>query len=155
MEGLNLIQLVGIILGSNSLVGFVAALITVKYQKSKAQGEAHSAQYEGMKVEQDTYQELIIDLKTAWKEQKEYIAELHSDRRNLRIERDELKKQIDGLEKKINEQQQQMNDQQCEMDDLKRIVSALKPLMCSQVGCNGRQTDIIGLISDDSFDVKK
>ena len=98
-----------------------------------------------MKVEQDTYQELIDDLKTAWKEQKEYIAELHKDRRNLREERDDLKKQIDVLEGKLN-------DQQGEIDDLKRIVRSLKPLLCSQVGCQTRQSDIIGLISDDSFD---
>lgn len=143
---MDILQLVGIVIGTNSVVGFIVALITIKYQKSKVQGEARSAQYEGMKVEQDTYQELILDLKSAWKEQKDYIAELHEDRRNLRTERDELKQEIEVLRKKVNEQQ-------CEIDDLKRIVSALKPLMCSQVGCGGRQTDIIGLVSDDSFDV--
>jgi chromosome segregation ATPase len=111
------------------------------------QGEAHSAQYEGMKVEQDTYQELILDLKSAWKEQKDYIAELHEDRRNLRIERDDLKNQIDKLANKVNEQQG-------EIEDLKKIVRSFKPLICSQTGCTKRQSDIIGLISDDSFDVK-
>ena len=70
MEEIGLMQLIAIVLGSNSIVGFIVALITVKYQKKKVQGEAHSAQYEGMKVEQDTYQELISDLKSAWKEQK-------------------------------------------------------------------------------------
>jgi chromosome segregation ATPase len=132
-------------LGSNSIVGIVVAIITVKYQKKKVQGEAHSAQYEGMKVEQDTYQELILDLKSTWKEQKDYIAELHEDRRNLRVERDDLKKQIDRLANK-------MNEQQGEIEDLKKMVRSFKPLICSQVGCMKRQSDIIGLISDDSFD---
>lgn len=150
---LDLIQLIGILLGSNSIVGIVVALITIKYQKKKVQGEAHSAQYEGMKVEQDTYQELILDLKSAWKEQKEYIAELHEDRRNLRREKDEQKKQINDLEEKVEKQQTQISRQQTEIDDLKRIVNTFKPLICSQVGCNTRQSDIIGLISDDSFDV--
>ena len=140
------IQLIGIMLGSNSIVGFVVALITIKYQKKKVQGEAHSAQYEGMKVEQDTYQELILDLKSAWKEQKDYIAELHEDRRNLRVERDDFKKQIDDLVKKLNEQQG-------EIEELKRMTRSFKPLICSQVGCMKRQSDIIGLIADDSFDV--
>lgn len=148
MEEIGLMQLIGIVLGSNSIVGFIVALITVKYQKKKVQGEAHSAQYEGMKVEQDTYQELILDLKGAWKEQKEYIAELHEDRRNLRREKDELKEQINNLEQKVSAQQN-------EIDDLRRIVNTFKPLICSQVGCNGRQSDIIGMISDDSFDSKK
>ena len=143
---MDILQLVGIVIGSNSVVGFIVALITIKYQKSKVQGEAHSAQYEGMKVEQDTYQELILDLKSAWKEQKEYIAELHEDRRNLRVERDDLKRQIDRLATK-------MNEQQGEIEDLKKIVRSFKPLICSQVGCAKRQSDIIGLISDDSFDV--
>lgn len=148
MEEIGLMQLIGIVLGSNSIVGFIVALITIKYQKKKVQGEAHSAQYEGMKVEQDTYQELILDLKGAWKEQKEYIAELHEDRRNLRREKDEMKKLINDL-------QVQVCGQQNEIDDLKRIVNTFRPLICSQVGCAKRQSDIIGMISDDSFDSKK
>ena len=143
---MDILQLVGIVLGSNSVVGFVVALITIKYQKSKVQGEAHSAQYEGMKVEQDTYQELIQDLKSAWKEQKDYIAELHEDRRNLRVERDDFKRQIEELVKKVNEQQ-------AEIEELKRMTRSFKPLICSQVGCMNRQSDIIGLVSDDSFNV--
>lgn len=146
MEEIGLMQLIAIVLGSNSIVGFIVALITVKYQKKKVQGEAHSAQYEGMKVEQDTYQELILDLKGAWKEQKEYIAELHEDRRNLRKEKDEQKRQIEELDRKVDAQQN-------EIDDLKRIVNTFRPLICSQVGCPKRQSDIIGMISDDSFDV--
>lgn len=147
MEEIGLMQLIGIVLGSNSIVGFIVALITVKYQKKKVQGEAHSAQYEGMKVEQDTYQELISDLKSAWKEQKDYIAELHEDRRNLRKEKDELKRQVEELDRKVDAQQN-------EIDDLKRIVNTFRPLICSQVGCQKRQSDIIGMISDDSFDSK-
>lgn len=147
MEIEMILTLIGAIIGGGGIVGFIVGLLTIRYERHKAKGEAHSAEYEGMKVEQDTYQELILDLKTAWKEQKEYIAELHEDRRNLRTERDELKQQIDVLDKKVNEQQG-------EIDNLKRIVNALKPLMCSQVGCSGRQTDIIGLVSDDSFDQK-
>lgn len=147
MEEIGLMQLIGIVLGSNSIVGFIVALITIKYQKKKVQGEAHSAQYEGMKVEQDTYQELISDLKSAWKEQKEYIAELHEDRRNLRKEKEELKRQVEELDRKVDAQQN-------EIDDLKRIVNTFRPLICSQVGCQKRQSDIIGMISDDSFDSK-
>ena len=147
MEIETILTLIGAIIGGGGVVGFIVGLLTIRYERRKAKGEAHSAEYEGMKVEQDTYQELILDLKTAWKEQKDYIAELHEDRRNLRTERDELKQEIDVLGKKVSEQQQ-------EIDDLKRIVSALKPLMCSQVACSARQSDIIGLVSDDSFDQK-
>ena len=134
MDGMSIWTLVGAVIGS----GGIASLVTMRWTR-------HSAKFNGMKVEQHTYQELIADLKTAWKEQKDYIAELHDDRRRLRMERDELKKQIDVLGAKVN-------DQQGEIDDLKRIVRSLKPLLCSQVACKERQSDIIGLISDDSFD---
>ena len=134
LGSLNIYELAGLLLGT----GGFASIATLRWSR-------HSAKFNGMKVEQDTYQELIDDLKNAWKEQKEYIAELHEDRRNLRRERDELKAQIDILEGKVNEQQG-------EIDDLKRVVRSLKPLLCSQVACSARQSDIIGLISDDSFD---
>ena len=138
MDGVSIYTLIGAVVGTGGVASLIASLLTIRWTR-------HSAKFNGMKVEQDTYQELITDLKTAWKEQKDYIAELHEDRRNLRKERDELKNQIDVLNKKVNEQQQ-------EIDDLKRITRALKPLLCSQVGCSARQSDIIGLISDDSFD---
>ena len=64
-------------------------------------------------------------------------------------------KQINDLEEKVEKQQTQISKQQTEIDDLKRIVNTFKPLICSQVGCNIRQSDIIGLISDDSFDSQK
>mgnify|MGYP002515694930 CR=1 FL=1 len=41
----------------------------------------------------------------------------------------------------------------CEIEELKRMTRSFKPLICSQVGCTKRQSDIIGLIADDSFDV--
>jgi chromosome condensin MukBEF ATPase and DNA-binding subunit MukB len=141
MDMVNILALIGAIIGS----GGIASFFTLRWTR-------HSAKFNGMKVEQDTYQELIDDLKTAWKEQKEYIAELHEDRRNLRREKDEQKKQINDLEEKVEKQQTQMSKQQIEIDDLKRIVNTFKPLICSQVGCKTRQSDIIGLISDDSFD---
>lgn len=130
--------LIGAVIGTGGIASLLSAILTIRWTR-------HSAKFNGMKVEQDTYQELISDLKTAWKEQKDYIGELHDDRRHLREERDDMKKQIDVLKKKVNEQQG-------EIDDLKRIVRSLKPLLCSQVGCKSRQSDIIGLISDDSFD---
>ena len=134
MEVINIWTLIGSVIGS----GCISSLVTLRWTR-------HSAKFNGMKVEQDTYQELIDDLKSAWKEQKEYIAELHQDRRNLREERDAMKNEIDALKGKVS-------DQQSEIDDLKRIVRSLKPLLCSQVGCKSRQSDIIGLVSDDSFD---
>ena len=156
METEMILALIGAIIGGGGIVGFIVGLLTIRYERRKAKGEAHSAEYEGMKVEQDTYQELIIDLKTAWKEQKEYIAELHEDRRNLRKERNDLREQIVKLRNETDEQrnkfQKELEEQRSKIDDLTRTVRALKPLICSLVGCKDRECDIIGLIADDSFD---
>ena len=127
------IAIIGLVIGGGGIVGFVVGLLTIKYERKKAKGEAHSAEYEGMKVEQDTYQELIADLK--------------EDRHALRGERDELRKYITTLEDKINAQNEKIAR-------LGRMVGALKPLICSFVGCKDRQSDIIGLVGDDSFDQK-
>lgn len=143
-----IIAIAATVLGGGSLVGFVVGLLTIKYERRKARGEAHSAEYEGMKVEQDTYQELISDLKDAWNDQKKYIEELKSDRRALREERDELRGIVRGYEDK-------MRDQDKRIARLGRQVAALQPLICSLVGCKDRKTDIIGLVGDDSFDAKQ
>lgn len=99
METSTILEAVALFIGTGGLAGFIVAMLTIRYERRKAKGEAHSAEFEGMKVEQDTYQELIDDLKNAWKEQKEYIGELHTDRRNLREERDELRKEIEKVRK--------------------------------------------------------
>lgn len=141
------IAIISLVIGGGGVVGFIVGLLTIKYERKKAKGEAHSAEYEGMKVEQDTYQELIADLKEAWNDQKTYIGELKEDRHALRGERDELRKYITTLEGKINAQNEKIAR-------LGRMVGALKPLICSFVGCKDRQSDIIGLVGDDSFDQK-
>ena len=106
MEVETWIAIIGLVIGGGGIVGFIVGLLTIKYERKKAKGEAHSAEYEGMKVEQDTYQELIIDLKEAWKEQKDYIGELTTDRRNLRQERNDLRKDIDDLREEFNRERE-------------------------------------------------
>lgn len=148
METSTILEAVALFIGTGGLAGFIVAMLTIRYERRKAKGEAHSAEFEGMKVEQDTYQELIDDLKTAWKEQKEYIGELHTDRRNLREERDELRKEIE----KVRKEQQ---DQARRIASLGMMVEAMRPLICSVVGCKDRMDNIIGLVSDDSFEKKE
>ena len=154
-EGVSIIELISIIIGGGGLTGFIVAMLTIRYSRRKAKGEAHSAEYEGMKVEQDTYQELIEDLREDRKRLKDdntelqnYIEELKIERRQLREERDELRREIDELKK-------EMRDQGDKVARLGRIVGALKPLICSQIGCKNREGDIIGLVADDSFDTKE
>lgn len=148
MELETILAIVTLVIGGGGVTGFVVALLTIRYERRKAKGEAHSAEYEGMKVEQDTYQELIADLKEAWNDQKKYIGELKEDRSALREERNELRTYVKGLEEKIQ-------DQDRKIARLGRQVEALQPLICSIVGCKDRKSDIIGLIGDNSFESHK
>lgn len=148
MELETILAIATLVIGGGGVTGFVVALLTVRYERRKAKGEAHSAEYEGMKVEQDTYQELIADLKEAWNDQKKYIGELKEDRSALREERNELRTYVKGLEEKIQ-------DQDRKIARLGRQVEALQPLICSIVGCKDRKSDIIGLIGDNSFESHK
>ena len=47
MEIETILALVGAIIGGGGIVGFVVGLLTIKYERHKAKGEAHSAEYEG------------------------------------------------------------------------------------------------------------
>ena len=153
-ESMGIVGIISLFLGGGGLVGFITGLCTIRYMRWKAKGEAHGAKYEGMKVEQDTYQELIDDLNADRKRMKEdaaereaYIKEIKEDRRQLRTERDELRKEIVELRDK-----QQKQD--WEIAGLKKMTESLKILICANVGCKERQKDILGLVADDSFDAK-
>ena len=161
-----MLEIAGLIIGTNGLTAFIVSLLTIRYVRKKAKGEAHSAEYEGMKVEQDTYQELIIDLKEAWKEQKEYIGELTNDRRNLRLERNELRKEIDDLRAEFNRERKKDEEEKIKMrkeiEQLKsklarqgRIIKVMSPLICTKDKCKLRASDIMGLIDDESFEIEE
>lgn len=161
-----MIELAGLVIGTNSVTAFIVGLLTIRYQRKKVKGEAHSAEYEGMKVEQDTYQELIIDLKEAWKEQKEYIGELTTDRRNLRQERNDLRKEIDDLRAEFNRERKKDDEEKTQMrkeiERLKsklarqgRIIKVMSPLICTKDKCKLRASDIMGLIDDESFEIEE
>ena len=166
------IELLSLLIGSCGLVGFIVGLVTIKASKRKAEGEAHSSIYEGMKVEQDTYQEMINDMKDAYHGQLDYIKVLKTERSELLEERQELRKQIEGLKAEMErtrmEYEQEKRKMRDEMDKqreeiikngdkvarLGRIVAAMKPMLCSNGNCKSREQDIISLVSDMSFELE-
>ena len=166
----SLTELISMLIGSCGIVGFIVGLVTIKATKRKAEGEAHSSIYEGMKVEQDTYQEMINDMKDAYRGQLDYINVLKGERRELLEERSELRKQIEELKNEIERQRKEYEEEKrkmrAEMDKqrneiikngdkvarLGRIVAAMKPMLCSNGDCKAREQDIISLVSDMSFE---
>lgn len=159
MESLGILELLTLILGSNGLVAIIVSFATIKYEKSKSKSEAKGAEAEADMKRQDYYQEVIDDLKADRERMKEireeqegYIQELRSERKRLREEKEELRKENDDLRRLINELQDVQREQGDKIARLGRMYKVMTPLICTNTGCKKRQGDIMGLVSDDSFD---
>lgn len=167
MEAIDWVALATVIIGSNGLTGVIVLFLTLKYTKSKAKSEAKSAEADANGAEaeadmkrQDYYQEIIQDMeqdrirmKSIREEQESYIKELREDRHRLRDEKETLRKENDDLRNTIIELQNTQRDQGDKIARLGRMYKAMMPLVCTNTNCKKRQSDIMGLVSDDSFDV--
>lgn len=158
-------EIAGLLLGG----GGIGAAISWGYlrrqeaAKTKEQeANAITAEVAATKEVQDVYQQMVNDLKEAWREQKEYIGELNNDRRNLREERNDLRMQMENLKKELDDLRDEMQREQdaqrkerMRQEDkvahLGRVVRAMKPLMCSMADCKIREQDILTLVDDESF----
>jgi septal ring factor EnvC (AmiA/AmiB activator) len=148
MDNSTLYEIIALMVGTNGLTAFVVSLLTIRYERRKAKGEAHQAEYDGMKIEQDTYQELIADLKEARNEDKELIIQLKDNCRRLRAERDAL----DGV---ITEMKKEQREQGDKLARLARVVENMKLLLCVRADCKLREKNIMELITDESFSIEE
>lgn len=134
------------------LGGGGGAFFTWKWQKVKAKAEAGQAEAEAEKAKyeaiqsaasatkeiQDSYQQLLADMKADREEQrayaeeqKQYIAELKEDRKHLRQDRDELRKRQDMLEETVR-------TLQADVARNGRMVECMRPFLCGRQGCPDR-----------------
>ena len=168
-----MIELAGVIIGTNGITGVIVCFVTLRYKRRKEEGESHAAIYEGMKVEQDTYQQMIVDMRDAYNGQLEYIGVLKRERTELLDERSELRKQLEELKDEMEKQRKAFDEERrmmrSETDKLReeiikngdklarlgRMVEAMKPVLCSRGDCKTREQDVISLVSDLSFETKK
>lgn len=162
-----ILGILGSLLGGGGIGAFVSWRYLRRQEAAKTkeqEANAVTAEVTATKEVQDVYQQMVSDLKEAWKEQKEYIGELNQDRRNLREERNDLRAQIENLKRELEDLREDMQRQQDEarkermrqedkVAHLSRVVKAMKPLMCSMSDCTRREQDILTLVDDDSFSV--
>lgn len=160
MDATLIIELVGIILGGGGVIGFGVGFATFKWMTLKAKSEAKTAEAEADIRRQDYYQEIIDDMekdrvrmKNIRDEQEAYIAEIKADRKRLHEEKEALRIENSEYRKKILELEERQREQGDKIARLARMYQAMKPLICSNIGCKDRQGDIMGLIDDDSFAV--
>jgi len=128
------------------------AFFTWRWQRAKAKAEAGQAEAEAEKAKyeaiqsaatatkeiQDSYQQLLADMKadreeqrSYAEEQKQYIAELKEDRKHLRQDRDELRKRQDMLEETVR-------TLQADVARNGRMVECMRPFLCGRQGCPDR-----------------
>lgn len=150
-----IVEIIGLILGGGGLIGFAVGFATFKWQRMKARGEARQAELEATKVEQDTYQEIIGDLK-------EHNEVLRNINREINAEREELKQRVIDNEKKIREQDEKIKEQDekireqaNELADFKKKLELVTMMVCGNTDCELRQKYILGLVGDNSFDAEE
>ena len=167
IEGVTIVEMFGLFLGSSGIVGLIVGFSTIKYMRWKAKSEAKSAEAEAKGADadadikrQDYYQEMLDDMqkdrermKVVRDEQEAYIVQLKEDRKLLREERDELRRENEELRNIINDLRETIRKHGDKIARLGRMYKAMTPLICTNTGCNKRQGDIMGLVADDSFDV--
>jgi len=143
-----IISFVTLLLGG----GGIGAILTWRYQRKKAKAEAEQAEAEAKQKEaeaekakfeaiqsaatatkeiQDSYQQLLADMKTDREEQKAYINELKEDRQHLREERDELRGRQDKLEEIVR-------GLQFDVANNKRMMEIMRPFLCGREKCPHR-----------------
>ena len=156
---MNWVELISMLIGASGLTGFVVALVTIRYERSKKKSEAKGAEAEADMKRQDYYQEIIQDMeqdrirmKSIREEQENYIKELREDRHRLRDEKETLRKENDDLRQTIINLQNTQREQGDKIARLGRMYKAMMPLICTNTNCRLRQGDIMGLVSDESFD---
>ena len=166
MESMTWIELLSLLIGTSGLTGLIVSIVTLKYAKSKAESEAKSAEAgaQGAQAEadmkrQDYYQEIIEDMekdrqrmKVVRDEQETYINELKDDLKRRKEEKEMLRKENAELQHTIDELRNTQRTQGDEIAMLRRLYEGLKPLVCTNINCQTRQSVVMGLVADDSFD---
>lgn len=153
-----IISLVSLFVGGTGITAF----FTLRWAKKKAKAEADAAEAEAERAKfeavqasiaatkevQDSYQQLIADMKSDrddqrayMEEQKSYIAELKDDRRHLRQERDEQRDRLEHLEETVR-------DLKANQARIARQVEALRPFACARQGCPDRIAVTISAAGD-------
>jgi chromosome segregation ATPase len=128
----NLLSVAGLFIGG----GGIGGILTWRYSRRRDKAEAESAEANAAKELQDIYQQLINDVKADRDEQKAYISELKEDRRHLRAERDELSQRLDKTDETVRTLQR-------EVARNGRMVEAMRPFLCSRLGCKQRQRMVV------------
>ena len=154
MELSLVIELVGIILGGGGLIGFGVGFATFKWQRMKARGEARQSELEATKTEQDTYQEIITDLKEHNEEMRKWNSELQAERKELsgRIEGNE--KKIREQDEKIREQDEKIREQEGKIAEMEKKLELVTVMICGKANCQQRTKVFLDMIDDDSLSTR-
>ena len=135
MDYLNIMEIVGLVLGGGGLTSLLSYKVARRQALSearRAENEAKNAENEATKTVQDVYQELIDDVKRDREEQKAYIKEIKEDRAHLRNSRNELREENTKLRKEVNSLRDEVQEIKKEQARQGRKVDVLTPFICGR-----------------------
>lgn len=112
--------------------GGIGCLLTIKYTRMQARGEARNAENEATKSVQDIYQELIADIQKDREDQKAYISTLKEDRDHLRKDRDVLRKENENMRKAAANLQSEIQKVKEEVSRQGRKLELTTPFICTK-----------------------
>ncbi len=145
MEATTIVELIALIVGGSGVTGLVVGLLTIRYERRKAKGEARNAENEATSKLQEVYQEMVADQQGYFEKQKSYIEEQQAYIGELKKERNHIKQERDEERKGNNEMRKRLGDTEDEVRQLKngfarqgREIKSLRPLACYRLSCKER-----------------
>ena len=155
MELSYVLEIGTIILGGGGLIGFAVGFATFKWQRMKARGEARQSELEATKTEQDTYQEIITDLKEHNEEMRKWNGELQNERRELLGRIEDNEKKIREQADMISEQAEKIREQEGKIAEMDKKLELVTVMICGKANCQQRTKMFLDMIDDDSLTTRK
>jgi membrane protein involved in colicin uptake len=155
MEISTLLESAGFVLGGGGIVGFIVGFATFKWQRMKARGEARQAELEATKTEQDTYQEIVTDLKEHNEEMRKWNGELQAERKELSCRIEDNEKKIREQDEKIREQAEKIREQEGKIAEMEKKLELVTVMICGKANCQQRTKVFLDMIDDDSWTTRK
>ena len=140
----SVMSVVGLLIGGSGLGGFCVW----KWQRRKAKAEAQTVEVNMAKEVQDIYQQALKDKDDEMEDKNRIITELRQDRDHFRQDRNELRDRLDKMEEKVR-------DLQHDVARNGRVVEAMRPFMCADLGCKLRKRVVLSADGEVKQETKK
>ena len=127
-----ILSIFGLFLGGSG----IGAFFTWRWVRRKAKAEAQTAEVNMAKEVQDIYQQALKDMDEEVADKNRIIKELREDRDHYRQMYNETTRRQDQTDEKLRDLQRQVARNG-------RMVEAMRPFLCSELGCQNRRRVVL------------